>query len=402
MANILTSKGRAKLAARRDPYWHTTEKGRAIAFRKMPDSGVETWLARARDNRHRYIYKKLGKRPDFSGTGGAKEAAEAWFAELEVGVNNKGPFTVADACREYIKELRGAKRDKTADDTAWRFKRGAILDHDPDDYPALAKLRLGAVELKHLRPPDLKQWRDLLDMESAGQNRMMTSLRSALNLAVANDRVTPTAAHSWRKVKQHKKAGKPRENFFTLEQRRALHDACKGAVRDLVEAALLIGARPGELRDANRSAFDAKRQTLKLSGKTGSRTVDLSPAAVALFTRTAKAKLPAAPLLARDDGSRWTKKDWADAIREAAAAAVVKDAHGKPLKDDHGKPVKMPPKVCLTDCRHTWISQAILDGLSLLDVSRLTGTSLKMIDENYGKLARGAALRERLALVSIL
>jgi hypothetical protein len=38
----------------------------------------------------------------------------------------------------------------------------------------------------------------------------------------------------------------------------------------------------------------------------------------------------------------------------------------------------------------------------VLDVARLCGTSVAMIDKNYGHLARGAELRERLARVSIL
>ena len=93
--------------------------------------------------------------------------------------------------------------------------------------------------------------------------------------------------------------------------------------------------------------------------------------------------------------------DAEDEIRTAAEAAVVKDAKGNVLKDDKDHAVKLPPGVCLYSCRHTYISQAIMDGLTTLDVAKLTGTSLAMIDKHYGKYVKDA-VRERLAKVQML
>jgi hypothetical protein len=393
---------RKSLDPDREPYWATPIKaGQFIGFRKIDDKRG-SWIARARDpeRNQRYRYNVLCDGPftiaatDAPTYDAAMEVAKAWFAELDAGVITNGPFTVADACKEYVAELRSEKRTAAADDAEWRFKRGAIYGHEDDgEDTELTRLRLGRIEVKRLRPPTIKKWRELLDMKNSGANRMMTTLRAALNLAVENDKVTATAARAWRSVKQHEKADGRREIFLDLRQRRALLDACKGSLHQLLEAALLTGARPGELVGALRGAFDARTKTLKLCGKTGTRTLPLPPAAVSLFERLSESKLPTAPLLTQDDGTPWTKMAWSRAIRAAAATATY--------KDDKNKTAELPAGIVLYTMRHTYISQAILDGLTTLDVARLTGTSLAMIDKHYGHLVQGS-VHERIAKVGML
>jgi hypothetical protein len=378
------------LEPRREPYWAAQLKaGRFVGFRKIADK-AGSWVARARDpDTGKQQYRALGELTDTFDYDAAVKVAGEWFDSLDAGVVHKGAFTVADACREYVEDRRREKGDATADDAEWRFKSSVY------------GTPFGETELEKLRTPAVKKWRESLGITKAGANRMMTSLRAALNLAVEHNRVTATATRAWRAVKQYPKADGRREIFLDLGQRRALLAAAGGSVHDLIEGALLLGARPGELAKAPRSAYDARTKTLKLVGKTGPRDVPLSGAAVALFDRLAKSKLPAAPLFARDDGQPWTRIEWSRRIRAAVDVAVVLDGQGDPLKDDHGNDVKLPPGTCLYSCRHTYISQAILDGLTTLDVARLTGTSLAMIDRHYGHLVQDA-VRERLARVQML
>ena len=105
--------------------------------------------------------------------------------------------------------------------------------------------------------------------------------------------------------------------------------------------------------------------------------------AAALFSRLAKSTLPAARLLVRDDGRPWAHSDWDQLVRQAATKA------------------KLPKGVCLYVLRHSFITQALQDGMPTLDLARLVGTSLAMIDKHYGHLALSAA-RERLAKVQLL
>ncbi len=102
-------------------------------------------------------------------------------------------------------------------------------------------------------------------------------------------------------------------------------------------------------------SIDARTKAAKFVGKTGSRTVPLSPPAVALFKRLCKGRAAGDLLLTRDDGKPWSHSDWDELVREAAAKA------------------KLPLGVCLYTLRHSWITSALQGGLATLDVPALSG-----------------------------
>jgi integrase len=216
---------------------------------------------------------------------------------------------------------------------------------------------------------------------------------------VKNKRVSLAASQTWQGgkrggIQQHPKADGRRRLYLDLKQRRALLKAAKGLelpnagpARDLIEAAALTGARPGELKNALVSQFDSRTKTMRFIGKTDSRDVPLSPAAATLFTRLAKGKQPTDHLFVRDDGTPWPASEWTELVREAAKAAEL------PSDPNTG--------VCLYTLRHSFITATLLGGMPTLEVARLTGTSLQMIEENYGHLVANAA-RQRLAKVAML
>lgn len=74
---------------------------------------------------------------------------------------------------------------------------------------------------------------------------------------------------------------------------------------------------------------------------------------------------------------------WDEFVRQAAAAA------------------RLPSGICLYSLRHSVIAQALTDGMATLDVTRLVGTSIGMIEKHYGHLVASAA-KDRLALVRLL
>jgi integrase len=203
---------------------------------------------------------------------------------------------------------------------------------------------------------------------------------------VKNRQISPAAAIEWRQVESYEDAGQRRTLYLDLKQRRALLDAAKNlgnGVRDLIEAATLTGGRAGELVNATVSQFDARTKSMTFTGKTGSRTVPLAPAAVALFKRLATDKKPGDRLLVRDDGNPWAHSDWDELVRAAATAA------------------SLPDGTCLYTLRHSFVTTALTSGLATLDVARLVGTSVMMIEKHYGHLVASAA-RERLAKVAML
>lgn len=367
---------RNDLSARREPYWGPpVGQGRYLGFRKSKN-GTGTWIARRRseDNRSQK-YKSLGQCTSAFDFNAARKRAEVWFRNQEAGISDEPP-TVAVACREYVAELEVGvgdqpARPEAARDAEMRFRR-TVYNHE-----------IGKIRLDKIRTLKLKAWRNDLAGSDSSKNRNLTSLKAALNLAVENDRVHPDVSQRWRKVKAYKDAGGRQDLYIDVKQRRALLDACNGAVRDLVKAATLTGARPGDLSNAKVGQFDARTGMMTFRAKNNERTVPLSDQAIALFKRVSRGKLPTAYLFTRDDGKPWTHRKWSYPIREAAIKA------------------KLPKGVKLYSLRHSWITDAILGGMSTLEVSRLSGTSLQMIEEHYGHLVHEAA-RERLNKVSML
>ncbi|MCC6379952.1 MAG: tyrosine-type recombinase/integrase [Burkholderiales bacterium] len=362
---------RGALKPRREPYWDRLGPGQYLGFRKIA-AERGSWIARLRDDAGIQNYKALGADSGTFGYEEAKAAALAMFAAHDAGVKASVRATVEDACRAYVKDREREKGDATARDAEARFQR-TVYGTD-----------FGRLALDKVRTPHVRRWRDGLALGKASSNRTLAAVKAALNYAVSNRMVPAARAIEWRDVRAHKNASQRRALYLDLGQRRALIAAAgEGGLRDLIEAAALTGARPGELVRARRAQFDARTGSLTLTGKTGSRTIPLSAVSLALFTRLARGKLPNAHLLVRDDGRHWAHSDWDQLVKAAAERA------------------KLPTGTVLYTLRHSFITQALVGGMATLDVARLTGTSLGMIERHYGHLVADAA-RERLDRVAML
>jgi len=316
------------------------------------------------------VYKALGYASASLDYEKAREAASLWFAAQDAGVLDT-ETTLQKACEVYVEDRRREKGESCAHDAMKRFER------------TVYGTPFGAIALSKLRTPRIKEWRDGLKLSKGTSNRTLTTLKAALNLAVRNRLVHPVAAREWGDVQQFANATNRRTLFLDLKQRRRLLKASVGAERDLIEGAALTGARAGELAMAKRKQFDARLKSIQFSGKTGARTIPLSNAAIVLFKRLAKGKDPEDWLFTRDDGQRWAHSDWDELIRDA------------------GEKARLPKGVCLYTLRHSFITQAITDGMTTLDVARLCGTSVAMIEKHYGHLVASSA-RKRLAAVTML
>ena len=361
---------REALAPRREPYWGPpVARGRVLGYRKIA-AATGSWVARMRNETGHKVYKALGYASPALDYEKAREAALTWFSAQDAGVLN-AETTVQKACEAYVEDRKREKGEACAHDAKKRFER------------TVYRTSFGAIALSKLRTPRVKEWRDGLGLSKGSSNRTLTALKAALNLAVANRLVHPIAAREWGDVQAFANAGQRRTLFLDLKQRRRLLGVTQGALRDLIEAATLTGARAGELVNATRGQFDARVKSITFKGKVGARTIPLAAAAIALFKRLAKGKLPTAPLLTRDDGKQWGHSDWDQLVKAAGAKA------------------KLPVGVCLYTLRHSFITQAITGGMTTLDVARLCGTSVGMIEKHYGHLVASSA-RKRLAAITML
>jgi integrase len=172
----------------------------------------------------------------------------------------------------------------------------------------------------------------------------------------------------WKRVEAFGGTRKARKVFLNPVQRKRLLENCAGAFKDLVEGALLTGARYGEMRSLLAGDYDSARRVLSIRvGKTGPRDVPVSDAASELFKRLRSRKLPTAPLFARDDGKAWEHSDQDELMREAA------------------KKAKLPLGTVFYTLRHTHIANALTGGVGIHQVAKLCGTSVRMIELHYDK-----------------
>lgn len=289
---------------------------------------------------------------------------------LESDIKDDG-YSVEAACKDYVDDRRSEKSEACAHDADKRFER------------TVYGTAFGKISVARIASPDIKQWRRDTGLSKSSQNRTMTALRAALNLAVQNRRVAADRRIEWASVRQHKGVSKRRMLFLDVDQRRLLIRHAAGSVCDLIAAMALTGARPGDLTSARRSQYDARTKSVTFASKNAMRTVPLPNAAVALFDRLAQKKLASDFLFTRDDGKPWAHSDWDQLVRAAAEKAGL------------------PTGVCLYTLRHSFITQSLMDGMTSLDVARISGTSLAMIERYYGHLVMNAA-RERLELVNLL
>jgi integrase len=378
MARVSIDKAtvRAKLEPRREPYWGAPiAQGLFVGFRRTESGG--TWIARLMGDDKKHRYQSIGAVSPVLDYEMARKSALEWRRQMHAGVDTNEVKTVADACRAYVEDRQITKGAKSATDAEQRFKRTVYSDP------------IGALSLAKVTQRHVEKWRNALSeprdgrngLAPASMNRTLTALKAALNFAVTHRYLAADRTIEWSLVKPMK-ASNRRDLFLDLVQRRALLAQLEGDAHDFIGAAALTGARGGELASIQRKHFDPRTGTVTLDGKTGPRAVPLAPAAVDLFKRAGRDKLPEAWLFT-NGGKQWDRWAWNEAVHEAAKVAGLPDG------------------VVLYTLRHSFITEAITAGMSLLDVARLVGTSLAMIDKHYGHLVQDAA-RKRLAALSMI
>lgn len=347
-----------------------------MGYRPSVREGTGTWIARAYDeDTQGYRHKALGnfglleERDKFAA---AKTEAEAFASLIEGGGEIREAIeTVGQACRAY---------GQTRPEAEQRFQRHVY------DQP-LAKVKLAKLRRHHLR-----DWRAGLEAKPAqvsrsrkGEirtrprspstvNRDMAALRAALNKVLPPGQPDTNAA--WQEaLKPIKDADRQRTLYLDRQQRSALLEHISDEAHAFVHALCLLPLRPGAMANLNVADFD--KRTLELSigkDKSGKTRRILVPAGVAnIFAKQMADKLPTAPLFSRANGKAWDKETWKQPIKAAAKAAGL------------------PSGVTAYTLRHSTITDLVNDGLPLLTIAQISGTSAEMIERHYGHLTRDAA-----------
>lgn len=372
-------------------WWRGIHEGLALCYRRGKQ-GSGTWSARLKLADGRYALRALGAADDHGTANGADvltfaQAQKGALALQDQAKRDGGiitrPATVAEAAEKYLAWFREHRR--SVKETAHTV-RVHIL-------PALGERRIA-----DLKAPALRDWLNGIAAQPARvrssrigkpqhfrtaprtadekrarrstANRILSVLKAILNRAFQDGLAADNV--EWRKVLPFKNADEARIRFLTDAEAVRLVNTCPPDLRSLVRAALLTGARYGELVGIRAQDVNLRGAQVYISpAKSGrSRHVPLNPEGVALFKDLLAGKTGDALVFARSDGSAWGKNHHIRPLLEACDVA------------------KLKPAVAFHELRHTYASHLAQAGVDLLTISKLLGhADTRITSKHYAHLA---------------
>lgn len=231
--------GRLKLRRRFAPYFVKIGEGLALGYRHAGENAGK-WLFRKRVP-GKYWFESLGKADDYEDADGdiiltfyqAQERARAVAAKGVKADRVKSPksYTVEMAAAEY---MEGFKVDR-------KSVARTQLTINAHIIPTLGNKKLSDLTTKQLR-----DWLNKLTKgrKLATANRILNVLRAILNFAWVEGHVKSKSA--WDRIKPFR-TEETHMRYLTVTEAIRLINACAPDFRPLVRAALLTGARYGEL-----------------------------------------------------------------------------------------------------------------------------------------------------------
>jgi len=394
-ASLATRSARQRLALRGKPFWRALETGLHLGYRRRATGG--SWIARRRLDDGIYREGKLGLADDLQDADGetildfsqAQVEARRWWLEEHrrdkgLSAPRKGPYTVAQACDDYLEDYR-RRGGRAVTVLSYAFT-GHVLP------------KLGTVRVDRLTTVQLQDWHrsiaeqprrlrtrpgaaqnyvplDQSDPEAVRQrrataNRILNFFRAALNLAWRNGLVPSDDA--WRRVKPFRGVDAPVVRYLDTEEIIRFLNACSGAFRDLVHLALLTGCRYGELcrikvGDYNR---DVGALTVRIGKGGKSRHVTLSEEGPELIEQLIAGKGSDELMLLRDDGTPWGKSHQKRPMDLASVRAAI------------------TPGVSFHVLRHTHASHLAMRAVPMAVIARQLGhADTRITERHYAHLA---------------
>ena len=394
-AALETRAARHRLTIRSEPHWRAIDAGLALGYRKSKSGG--TWLSRRwLPEAAKYREQKIGSADDFTDADGsivltfsqAQTKAREWWideARRDNGHAPRGPYSVADACRDYRADYtRRSGRDL-------KSLRSAI---DGRILPAL-----GAIDLPSLTAKKIREWHhaiaqtprrtrtrsdpttvvglppDLTDPETvrrrrSSANRVLTVLKAALNLAFAEGHVA--SDEPWRRVLPFQGVDVARVRYLTEPESARLLNAAAGPFRELVAGALTTGARYGELSRLKVADVDLKAGTIFIrESKSGRpRHIALAADGLDLFDRLTFGRDGNAPVFRRVDGRAWRASEQARPLLAACEAA------------------RISPPITFHGLRDTYASTLAMRGVPMAVIAAQLGhVDTRITEKHYAHLA---------------
>lgn len=379
---------RQKLTRRDEPYWYKLSKGFFIGYRKGATDG--SWTVRQREADGRQRYHVLGNADDIAKPDGyavltfdqAKKAARDWQENGVVAEQTPSEYTVIQCVRDY---LDWAKEHRKSYRHMQTYAEAFIYPHFQDmpvEALTSAYLRQWQNDIANEKPrlrtsrgQPQKYRIQSIDSDEARRkrrlraNRHLTMLKAALNRGWREGRIQHKDA--WVRIEKFQGTEKPRVCILTIKEANRLLNACSADLRDLVQLALLSGARYSELARLRVGDFDRNSKGLHIrESKSGRpRHVVLNEEGIAHCSRLALGRSDSEYLLKKSDGAPWREDHQHRPFREAVRAASIDASF-----TFHG-------------LRHTYASLMIMNNAPLIAVAHNLGHSdTRMVERHYGHL----------------
>lgn len=388
-ASLQTRGSRQALKVRNQPYWRAISQGLHVGYRK--GTRKRAWLVR-RLNNGKYVWRTVGQVDDVLDADGkevlnwaqAQEAAQAFDSELKAsqGIILK-PLTVRKASEHYLTWYQDNRKGVAMAKSAVRahilpsLGEKLLSDLTTTDIRSWlekmastpARLRTGTSAKKINRRPAPKTAAAKRARQSTA-NRILTVLKAMLNKAYADGQIASNTI--WSKVKPFENVDQARIRYLTDAEAQRLVNACPTDLRALVRAALLTGARRGELAALTVADVNLKTSQIYIAeAKSGKpRHVPLNPEGLAHFRDALTGKTGDQLVFTREDGAAWGHNYHVRALKVACGVAKVK------------------PMVSFHELRHTYASHLANAGVDLLTISKLLGHSdTRITAKHYAHLA---------------
>jgi len=320
----------------------------------------------------------------------AQREAHGWFVRrqreeegLHPDTNRK--WTVADAVNEYLEW--------------YKIHRKSYMD-TKQYAEAHISPALGHIEITKLRTAQIEKWRDGIassaprrrtkpgasqnygpapsDEESSRSrkvtaNRVLTILKAALNRWAKRHKLTDRTAST--DAERLAAVDAARQRFLERDEAIRLINACDPVFRPLVEAALLTGARYGELVALKVDDFKNGKLYIAISKSGKPRHVRLTDEGRGFFETLVAGREPTETLFLKN-GKPWGKSHQNEFMRQACINAKI-----EPLG--------------FHQIRHSYASMAVMSGLPLLILAENLGhTDTRMVETHYSHLL--ASFKDRM------
>jgi len=345
---------RRNLKPRHSPYYERIGRGVYLSYRRAKGQPSGRWGVRVYAGDKQYKERALCESDDQTAANGTSiqdyDQARDHARSVAPGLTERdqeqlAPVTVADVMDDYLE---------------WLADHRKSAEHAEYNYRAHIERQLGRKRIASLTTRDIARWHrelaktdarirgkgnsrplDPKDSEAvrkrkATANRILTVLKAGLNYAFYQGAIENDTA--WRRVKPYGNVDAPRVRFLSVAEAKRLVNASAPDLRKLVRAALLTGARYGELGALRVEDYDPDAGTIYIrDSKSGKpRHIPLTDEGQGFFEENTAGRESDEFLFLRHTGTPWGKSHQARPLREAAAKAKLKDVSFHILRHSYG------------------------------------------------------------------